>query len=68
MHKAATTPLSPRERQVLDLLLTGSSSKQIGRTLGLSHRTIEDYRSGVLHKLGAHRTRDLFKMLHRQDA
>ncbi len=44
--------LSHRERQVLDLALSGMHNKEIGRQLGLSHRTVEVHRSRLFLKLG----------------
>lgn len=43
--------LTPRERQVMELLATGHSSKAIGATLGLSVRTVEGHRREVLRKM-----------------
>lgn len=43
--------LSPRERQVLQGMLTGLPNKLIGHELGLSTRTVEVYRSKVMDKL-----------------
>jgi len=45
-------PLTPRERDVLQLVATGSSNKEIGETLGISYRTVEEHRSNIMHKLG----------------
>ena len=43
--------LTPRERQVMELLATGSSSKEIAMALGLSVRTVEGHRREVLRKM-----------------
>lgn len=43
--------LTPRERDVHDLLLQGRSSKQIAETLNLSVRTVEGYRREVFRKM-----------------
>ena len=45
--------LSPRERDVLERLLSGASNKHIARDLGLSPRTVEMHRARMLAKLGA---------------
>jgi FixJ family two-component response regulator len=45
--------LTPRERQVLDILVTGKSNKEIAKTLGTSPRTIDVHRARVLQKLAA---------------
>jgi FixJ family two-component response regulator len=39
--------LTPRERQVVDLLVTGRTSKEIAASLGLSIRTVEGYRGRI---------------------
>ena len=42
--------LTDREREILDLMVTGASSKEIGRDLGISHRTVHVHRSRILGK------------------
>ena len=44
--------LTPRERQVLRMALSGEPNKIIGRKLGISHRTVELHRSNILRKTG----------------
>jgi DNA-binding CsgD family transcriptional regulator len=44
--------LTPKERSVLAQIVRGASSKEAGRTLGVSHRTIEFHRANILKKLG----------------
>ena len=43
--------LSPREREVLDLLVAGKANKEIADELGLSTRTIEGHRGRLIDKL-----------------
>lgn len=45
--------LTPREREILSLAMTGHSNKHIARQLGISFRTVEVHRSNILHKMGA---------------
>jgi two-component system response regulator FixJ len=45
--------LSPRERDVLDLLVEGLPNKLIAHRLGLSIRTVEGYRATMMEKLSA---------------
>ena len=51
--------LTPREFQVLELIANGASSKEAGRQLGISPRTIEVHRARIMEKLGAKNTIDL---------
>jgi two-component system, LuxR family, response regulator FixJ len=44
--------LTPREREVLDWVIAGKSSKEIGRLLGASDRTIEVHRRRIFDKMG----------------
>ncbi|NIH78829.1 response regulator [Amycolatopsis viridis] len=44
--------LSPQERRVLDLIADGLTNRQIGRQLHLAEKTVKNYVSAVLHKLG----------------
>jgi len=45
--------LSPREREVMAMVVSGSSSKEAARLLGISVRTVEAHRTHVMHKMGA---------------
>ena len=45
--------LSPRERDVAMRTCQGQTAKEIARGLGLSHRTVEQYRARLLEKTGA---------------
>lgn len=44
---------TPREREIAAMLVDGATSKQIGRQLGISPRTVDVYRSRLMRKLGA---------------
>ncbi|MDR3476320.1 MAG: LuxR C-terminal-related transcriptional regulator [Devosia sp.] len=55
--------LTPREREVLQLISNGQSNKEAGRELGISPRTIEVHRARVMEKLGAKNTADLMRIL-----
>lgn len=50
---ARTASLTPRERQVFDLLVQGHPNKVVADRLGLSPKTVEDHRAAVLAKTGA---------------
>ncbi len=53
--------LSPRQRQVMDLVAKGRSSKQIAIALDISHRTVENYRAWVMERLGAANVAELVR-------
>lgn len=55
--------LTPREREVLQLITNGQSNKEAGRHLGISPRTIEVHRARVMEKLGAKNTADLMRIV-----
>lgn len=55
--------LTPREREVLQLITNGQSNKEAGRKLGISPRTIEVHRARVMEKLGAKNTADLMRIV-----
>jgi DNA-binding NarL/FixJ family response regulator len=46
--------LSPREREVLQLLVEGRSNKEIGAVLGMTTKTAEKHREHILAKLDLH--------------
>ncbi|HDT6027051.1 TPA: response regulator transcription factor [Enterobacter cloacae subsp. cloacae] len=51
--------LTPREREVFELLVKGESVKEIAYTLALSHKTVHVHRANVLGKLQCNSTIDL---------
>lgn len=53
--------LTPREREVLELVVAGQTSKEIARTLGASHRTIEIHRNHLMEKTRADSLADLIR-------
>ena len=57
----ATSPLSPREREVLQLIAEGWSTKQIASHLYVSIKTIETHRRQIMKKLDLHAIADLTK-------
>jgi DNA-binding NarL/FixJ family response regulator len=50
-----TEQLTDQERRILDLLAEGLTNRQIGERLYLAEKTVKNYVSNVLMKLGMHR-------------
>ncbi|MEA3338820.1 MAG: response regulator transcription factor, partial [Chloroflexota bacterium] len=46
------SPLSPREMEILELVVRGMSNKEIAYHLGISHQTVKNHMTAVLSKLG----------------
>jgi DNA-binding NarL/FixJ family response regulator len=46
------SPLTDREREVVQLLASGKSNKEVARTLGISVKTVETHRAAIMRKLG----------------
>ncbi len=59
--KSPLENLSPREREVLQLVVEGKSSAEIAEILYLSSKTVETYRSRLMHKLGVNDLPSLVK-------
>ncbi|TWO69023.1 PAS and helix-turn-helix domain-containing protein [Caenimonas sedimenti] len=55
--------LTAREREVAARLLDGLTSKEIGKSLAISHRTVEIYRARLMRKYKANTTADLVHKL-----
>lgn len=53
--------LTPREREVVQLLAEGSSSKQVGSKLGISTKTVETHRANIMRKLDIHTVTELVR-------
>ena len=64
--KAPVDSLAPRERQVLQLVAEGRTSKEIAALLGLSVKTAESYRARLMEKLDIHETASLVRYAIRQ--
>jgi two-component system response regulator FixJ len=54
--------LTPRERQVMDMVVDGSANKVIAIDLNLSERTVEIHRAKVMEKMGARSVAHLVKL------
>jgi diguanylate cyclase (GGDEF)-like protein/PAS domain S-box-containing protein len=55
--------LTPREREVLDMLVSGKANKMIAYLLGTSPRTIEQHRAKVMAKMQADSLPELMRMV-----
>ncbi len=55
--------LTAREGEICRLLATGSVSKQIAHTLGISQNTVEVHRNNIMKKLEANSIVDLTRLL-----
>jgi FixJ family two-component response regulator len=55
--------LTPREREVLDLLVKGKANKVMAAELGLSQRTVEIHRAHVMEKMGVRSLAQLVRMV-----
>jgi DNA-binding NarL/FixJ family response regulator len=59
-------PLTARERQVLQLVAEGRSTKEVASVLGISVKTAESHRCRIMRKLGIHQTAGLVRFAIRQ--
>lgn len=60
-EEISTEPLTPRERQVLQLVGEGKSTKDVAVILGISVKTAESHRSRLMRKLDIHETATLVR-------
>jgi len=58
----AGEPLTKREAEILKLIISGKSNKEIARILYRSKRTVESHRDHIMHKLGVNNVADLVKI------
>jgi FixJ family two-component response regulator len=57
--------LTPREREVMERVVTGMMNKQIARELGTVEKTIKVHRSRVMEKMGADSLAELVRVAER---
>ena len=57
----AANPLTPRQREVLQLIAEGQSSKEIARRLDLSVKTVDTHRSQLMKQLDIHEVAGLVR-------
>ncbi len=56
-----TEPLTPREREVAQLLAEGRSNKEVAGRLGIGVKTVETHRSALMRKIGARTVVDIVR-------
>ncbi len=54
--------LTPRERQVIEMVVAGETNKVIARRLGVSSKTVEAHRAHLMAKMQADNTVDLVRL------
>jgi len=59
--------LSPRERELLDAIVLGSSTKMVADRLGISPRTVDHHRANLMEKMRAINVADLVRMAMQAD-
>lgn len=57
--------LTPREREVMELLVSGMQNRRVAEELGISHRTVEVHKARVLEKTGARSIVELVRKIER---
>ena len=57
----AADPLSPRERQILQLVAEGKTTKEIAQLLSISFKTAESHRNRIMKKLDIHNATGLVR-------
>lgn len=62
-NQAASRHISPREREIVDGIAQGMTSKEMARAFNLSHRTVETYRQRLMTKVGARNATQLISLL-----
>ena len=61
--RARIASLTPREREVMEGVVTGLLNKQIGQKLGTSEKTVKVHRARVMEKMGVSSVADLVRMV-----
>lgn len=61
------SPLSEREREVLQLIAEGYTNREIARLLSISEKTVQTHRGNIMNKLRAHNTAELLREARRLD-
>ena len=59
--------LTKREREIMDLLITGKANKMIAHELGISHKTVDFHRGNILEKMGVDSVVELLRLTQKLD-
>ena len=65
MVRAHIGKLTPREREVFELVIRGKTNKQVANTLGATERTIKAHRHRVMEKMQVHSLAELVSLAER---
>ena len=65
--KSDTELLTPREREAIQMIAEGLSSKQIALKLNVSLKTVETHRTSLMRKIGAHSVADVVRYAIKND-
>ena len=68
MVRARIGTLTPRERQVFELVIRGQTNKQVGNALGATERTIKAHRQRVMEKMQVRSVPELVSLAERAGA
>lgn len=60
-EKAEIMTLTPREREILQLIAEGLTNKEIAKELDISHNTVHVHRRNIMDKLDIHKQADLIR-------
>ena len=66
-YKEHISKLTPRERDVMEIMIKGTTSKGIAEILNISPRTVEIYRANVMHKMKTSSLVELIRQHHEFD-
>ncbi|MGY3605101.1 MULTISPECIES: response regulator transcription factor [unclassified Bradyrhizobium] len=64
-HRSLLARLTPRERQVFELIVRGKINKQIAHQLGTTERTVKAHRHQVMEKMQVHSLAELVSIAER---
>ena len=68
MVRACIARLTPREREVFELIIRGQTNKQAANALGCAERTIKAHRQRVMEKMQVHSVAELVSLAERVGA